>query len=328
MRRRAGILAAALALALAACAPQSRELPSAPVPAGPAVRVIAEPVAEMGDGVPARRANNFVYAGGLELGSPDTSRFHGLSDLEVARDGRFVVVTDEGDLVKGRLALDGEGRLAGVSNVTLTPLANPQGQPVSGAKADSDAEGLAIWPNGDLMVSFERNHRIWLYPADGGPPRPVPSPTAPFPDNGGMEALALDPASGPDAYLVGREDNRDTWTCRLSGDCIPGPRIEGDGPGGLVAARALSGGRWAFLLRDYMPVIGNTIWLVIADRNGRTLDTHEIRRPATVDNFEGLAAVPRPDRTVRFYLLSDDNFSTGQRTLLLAFDWTPPATGR
>lgn len=316
----------AAALLLAACAPQSRGLPNAPVPAGPAIRVAAEPVGEMADGAAPRAANNFAYAGGLVLGSPDTSRFHGLSDLEVAADGRLVAVTDAGDLVKGRLVLDSEDRLAGVSDVTLEPLLDPQGRPISGRKSDSDAEGLAIWPNGDLLVSFEHNHRIWLYPATGGPPRAVPSPQAAFPDNGGMEALALDPASGPDAYLAGREDNRDTWVCRLSGGCLPGPRVQGDGAGALVAARALPGGRWAFLLRDYAPLVGNTIWLVIADRNGRALDTHEIRKPATVDNFEALGALPRPDGTVRFYLLSDDNFSTGQRTLLMAFDWTPPAT--
>jgi hypothetical protein len=102
----------------------------------------------------------------------------------------------------------------------------------------------------------------------------------------------------------------------------------GQGPGSLVSARPLPGGRWAFLLRDYTPLTGSVIWIVVADGNGRAIDTHEIRRPATVDNFEGIAALPRPDGTVRFYLISDDNFSSAQRTLLVAFDWTPPGTRR
>ena len=42
--------------------------------------------------------------------------------------------------------------------------------------------------------------------------------------------------------------------------------------------------------------------------------------PATVDNFEGIAAVRRADGGVRLYILSDDNFNARQRTLLLAFD--------
>jgi hypothetical protein len=43
----------------------------------------------------------------------------------------------------------------------------------------------------------------------------------------------------------------------------------------------------------------------------------------SVDNFEGLAAVPGPAGGIRFYLVSDDNASREQRTLLLAFDWWP-----
>ena len=49
-----------------------------------------------------------------------------------------------------------------------------------------------------------------------------------------------------------------------------------------------------------------------------------LRRPLTVDNFEGLAAVPGQDGAIRFYVISDDNFSSRQRTLLLAFDWKLP----
>jgi hypothetical protein len=49
----------------------------------------------------------------------------------------------------------------------------------------------------------------------------------------------------------------------------------------------------------------------------------ELDPPFTVDNFEGVAAVPRPGGVTRFYLLSDDNASVQQRTLLVAFDWRP-----
>jgi hypothetical protein len=45
----------------------------------------------------------------------------------------------------------------------------------------------------------------------------------------------------------------------------------------------------------------------------------ELSLPSTVDNFEGLAAVPGREAT-RLYILSDDNGSARQRTLLLAFD--------
>jgi hypothetical protein len=41
--------------------------------------------------------------------------------------------------------------------------------------------------------------------------------------------------------------------------------------------------------------------------------------------MEGIAVVALPGRGWRLFLLSDDNFSKDQRTLLLAFDWLPSA---
>lgn len=40
----------------------------------------------------------------------------------------------------------------------------------------------------------------------------------------------------------------------------------------------------------------------------------------TIDNFEGVAAKEMQDGRVRLYLISDDNFSSSQRTLLMVFD--------
>jgi hypothetical protein len=214
-----------------------------------------------------------------------------------------------------------------VAVVTVVSLIDVFVLALSVRMAVADSEGLSRWPNGDLMVSFEARNDILLYPAGGGPPRKVPRPDSDFPSNDGMEALALDAGSGPDAYLVGREDTRQTWTCRLAGGCAPKFVVPQHGACKLVSARPMPGGGWVFLLRDYQPLAGNTIWIVITDAAGRTVDVHEIRRPATVDNLEGVAALPQKGGRVRLYLISDDNFASNQRTLLLAFDWTPP-TGR
>jgi hypothetical protein len=50
----------------------------------------------------------------------------------------------------------------------------------------------------------------------------------------------------------------------------------------------------------------------------------ELNPPVTLDNFEGLTVAPR-DRgeAVRLYIVSDDNFSSSQKTLLYAFDYVP-----
>jgi hypothetical protein len=225
--------------------------------------------------------------------------------------------------------LDAQGRLTGLKDARLTALTGLDGQPLQG-KDNRDSEGLALMPGGDLLISFERHDRIWLYPADGAPPRAVPSPAVTFPYNEGMEALAPDPDKGPGAYLTGGETTGRTWSCTLTGPCVDGPRVDLALGFGLVAARRLPQGRTAWLLRAFNPITRSVIDLRITDGAGRIVDQMELRGPLTVDNFEGLAAVPSKngpgkDGLIRFYLISDDNFSSSQRTLLLAFDWKPPA---
>lgn len=265
---------------------------------------------------------NFTYAGGLALASADTDRLHGLSDVDVIEGDRLVAVGDFGSLLEARLVLDTADRLAGLTDVRLTPLIGEDGAPVPD-KTEGDAEGLAVLPGGDRLVSFERRHRIWLYPASGTPPRAAPAPDTSLPDNNGFEALAADPEAGPDAYIVGAEMSGATWTCRVSAVCVAGPIVEKPEEFGLVALRRLPGNTTVYLLRAYDPIRGNRIALQIFQATQLT-DRLDLARPLTVDNFEGVAAVPLPDGRVRFYLLSDDNASDSQRTLLLAFDWRAP----
>ncbi|MDP1617404.1 esterase-like activity of phytase family protein [Phenylobacterium sp.] len=305
---------------LAACAPAPSALPAAPVAAGSsiAVQAVSVPLNPEAPGQTAIGA--FVYAGGLQLSSTESSRFHGLSDLVVDAEGRLTAISDEGDLIEGQLLFE-DDRLAGVADVTLRPLSGLDGQPLPN-KELSDAEGLAILASGDMLVSFERQARVWLYPADGGPPRAVPSPEAEFPLNGGLEALAPDPERGPDAYVVGGEASGETWSCRIATACVPGPRVAKGADFGLVAMRRLPGDQSAYLLRAWDPLRGNRIVLTITGANGE-VGRMEMARPLTVDNFEGVDFVPRPGGGYRIYLLADDNFSASQRTLLLAFDWRP-----
>ena len=208
----------------------------------------------------------------------------------------------------------------GLADARLTLLTGEDGKPLTD-KAAADAEGLALLPNGDRLVSFERRDRIWLFPAAGGPPRPMPMPAVSFPSNGGMEALAADPEAGADAYLVGAEISGDTWTCHLlSTPCIKGPSVDKPEEFGLVAIKRLPQMQTAYLLRAFDEARGNRTSLQIF-RSGSVVARMDLAAPMTVDNYEGLATVPGTDGGVRFYLISDDNGRADQRTLLLAFDW-------
>ena len=314
------ILGAALA-ALTACA-QPATLPRGPMAAGPGITITAVPVPLNPQDAAQDRIGDFVYAGGLQLSSEQTSRLRGLSDLRVTPDSRLVSISDEGDLLETRVLLDKAGRLAGLGSGKLTVLSGPDGKPLQGKK-EADSEGLAIMPNGDRLVSFEAIDRILLYPAKGGAARVAPAPVgANFPGNGGMEALAFDPALGTDGYITAGEDSGETWTCRLSTACVKGPTLEKPAEFGVVAVNPLPGGNTAWLFRAWDPVRGSRITLKILGWAGEVARM-DIARPLTVDNIEGVSAVPNKDGSTRFYLLSDDNFSNSQKTLLLAFDWKP-----
>jgi hypothetical protein len=311
-------LATGIVVGSLGCAPQAS--PAVPVSSRP-VRIDAAPVPLNPHDPSAVAIGDFLYAGGLALTSRETDQLHGLSDLEITGTDRLTIVGDMGILLDARLVFDGSERLVGVADARLTPLTGEDGRPLFD-KEDADAEGLALLPTGDRLVSFERRHRIWLYPAGGGSPRPAPAPAVSFPSNAGMEALAADPETGADAYVVAAEDSGDTWACRLSAACTRGPSVEKPGEFGVVGIKRLPGMQTIYLLRAYDVARGSRISLQLF-RSTSMVARMEMVAPMTVDNFEGLAAVPRADGGVRFYLLSDDNGSASQRTLLLAFDWRP-----
>lgn len=320
MSRRA-VAGAVLALALGACAPSLAGLPGSPVAADGGIAIEALPVA-LNPQVPAQdRIGAFRYAGGLALTSSDTTRLHGLSDFEISADGRLTAVTDEGDLLTARIVLDGSGRLTGVTGGAIAALPGPDGKPLPG-KLEADAEGLALLPSGGKLVSFEQRHRIWLYPADGTPPLEAPAPIDGLEPNGGLEALAPDPARGPLAYVTGGEETGQTWICKIGDACAASLLVPKPAEFGLVAIARLPDGNTAYLLRAWDAIRGSRVSLTILGPTGLEVDRMDLARPLTVDNFEGLAAVPTRDGQ-RFYLISDDNFQSVQRTLLLAFDWRP-----
>ena len=319
--------AAWLALALAACAPAAPQ-PSAPVPADGSIAVAGEPVAFDPRDARNERQGAFTYAGGLSLTSEQTARLHGLSDIKVWPDGRFLAQGDESDQVEGHIVLDRAGRLSGVTGVRIRALKDADGVDFYALGTRMrDAEGVAEFPNGDRLVSFEQTDRVMLYPAGGGPPRAAPAPDIRWKFNGGMEALDLYPAAGPDAYIVGVEADGRTYVCRVSAACVADQAVAQPENYELAGLAVLPGGRRAYLLRAFDAARGNRNLLRIVGADGAVLDELSLGRPLINENFEGVAAVPGRDGAVRFYLISDDNFGTymgtptGQKTLLLAFDW-------
>jgi len=277
------------------------------------------------------RVGMLVYMGGLELRSPNSS-FGGLSGLELLDDGeRIVAVTDEGRWLTARLLRDAHGRLVGLDEAEMGALRDLSGLPLPD-KSWGDAESLARLPDGRLVVSFERHHRMWAYPA--GPrglsarPEALDSPPglSGAPENGGLEALAV-LADGNLVALTEEQPAGDgvrgwwgrpgTWRpLELPVDGMPRPS----------GATRLPSGDLLLLERGFSLATGSVIRLVrlSADqvRAGGPLTPDvvaELARPLTVDNFEGITATRDAAGRTIVLLLSDDNFSPAQRTLLLLF---------
>ena len=317
-----------LALTLTGVACQSAQTAT---PSATAVPVTVTPVALNPMNPSQQSVGRFVYAGGVALEAPTALRFGGLSDIDVTSSGRMVAVSDAGRFVEASLVLDRQGRLSDVVDVRTTQLVGTDGRPLV-EKVVADAEGLAILPSGDRLVSFERQHRIWRYPSGGGLPVPAPTPesASSLSANAGLEALTVLPGgTGSRAYLAGSEGGV-VWLCRLDDGCREtalGTRVPEDY--GLTALAASPDGETVALLsRLFDPQRGVRIVVRLVGRTAidspsmPLLDELVLSEPLTRDNFEGIAVVNGGQPGIlRLYLLSDNNFSDSQKNYLLAFDW-------
>jgi len=279
------------------------------------LEITAKPI-ELGPVDAAAKAlTGLVYAGGWELTSSEPN-FGGLSGIEVLRSGNLLTVSDSGAFVW--ISME-DGAPSGGGDIAY--MRGDDGQPLSG-KRDSDSEGL-VFENGLALVSFERDHRVLAYDLEGCGGAARGALVGKLPDelagerlapNRGAEALSLS-ADGHLTFVYETGPGGALPTGRLygNGDAVFGDLV--DGPDGYAyVGRDEAGGQTAHLFRSYSPLSGN--------RNIIRFGTQEARlsKPLAVDNFEGIAIADLPGGGQRLYIISDDNFSKTQRTLLMAFD--------
>jgi hypothetical protein len=320
--------AAALALLLvASCAPVGAS-EDAFVDQWRALEIEATPV-DFG----AERVGELAFRGGLALAS-DYGWFGGLSGLEVFADHRFLAVSDRADWFEGRLVLDEEGRLVGVDDVRTAMMRDENATPFD-SRESGDSEALAQLPDGRFAVSFEHSQSIRLYDfnrdgpfgaAQSGPPL---GETARLPGNAGLEALAATEAGELIVGAEGGGGRTPIWRVRLDAlqPVAPIGHYQLRDGFSLTGLDRLPNGDFIAIERFYAPVIGARARVarfsaaeLVAGATIRPRRLAEIAPPLAVDNFESVAAVPLPNGGTRLYIVSDDNMSDRQRTLLLAFD--------
>lgn len=278
-----------------------------------------------------KRFGSLTFLSGFELRSSDR-RFGGLSGLVLSPDGsQLHAVSDRGYWVSILVRHDAQGRLISLGAMEIFPLLTPEGSEVKGRERDAEA---LVWDrDGSLIVSFEQVHRLWRYPpppdAFHSLPQPIPTPAelASAPSNGGLEAMTVLPDGrilaitetykNPDGSLKGWLIEKDQFIS------LSYLLVEEFRPTDLAA---LSNGDVLLLESRFGLLSGWAARIVRIPREsllpGARLIGEEIARiepPLVVDNFEGMAVREDPQAGTLIYLVSDDNYSPFQRTLVLQF---------
>lgn len=269
--------------------------------------------------------------------------FVGLSGLAWDEDEQLLyAVSDHGRLFHLRVHVEND-RLAAAEVIAGFPLTDGDGRALRFPW--SDAEGLTLASsddgqrgNSELLISFEHRPRVQVHDMRGRHLRTEPLPP-PLEDryryanpNRALESITRHPRHGllvaPERPLRNEAGLRlfdargRSWDYPLR-----------DAPASaLVALEALPDGRLLALERafvaPYLPfeISLRAVELLPRDDTARVRDLAVFGTAAgwRLDNFEGLTR----HRGQRFFMISDDNASAWQATLLVYFEWLAQGGGQ
>ncbi|WP_298243208.1 esterase-like activity of phytase family protein [uncultured Bradyrhizobium sp.] len=290
------------------------------------------------------RFGSLEYRSGLVL----TSRyrgFGGLSGIRLdAKGERFLAVSDQGGWFTGTIRY-ANGKMVGLDDVEAAPLLGAEGRPITEKRMWWDSESLARDGN-FVYVGLERVNQILRYDFAKGGTRargevmPVPAGVRKLPSNKGLEALVVvpqDKSKGKDqnmplagtliAFSERGLDADGNLTAFLIGGATPGQfSVRRTEKYDISDAVLLPSGELLILERKFS-------WFTGVNIRIRSLPLKSIAPGALVDgpalfaadlgheidNMEGIDAHVTAEGETVLTLISDDNFSMLQRTLLLQF---------
>jgi hypothetical protein len=280
------------------------------------------------------RFGALTFRGGLILESSHRD-FGGVSGLRVAADGEhFLAVTDKGYWLHARIVYRDKAPIA-VADAEMAPMLGPDGRPLK-SRGWSDTEALAD-DGGAVYVGIERVNQVVRFDIakDGlrarGRPISVPAGMKLLPFNRSIECLEAGPKNGPlaGALISISERGLDTGG-NLMGFLI-------GGAGGVFSLKrtddfdvsdcaATPDGKLLVLERHFSWARGLAMRIrsvpFAAIKPGALVDGPELivaDMGSQVDNMEGLSVHRDASGAMVLTLISDDNFSPLQRTLLLQF---------
>ena len=332
------------AIALAAAAsfavlPAHAEKPLAPLQRPTPITIAASPIDFDRENPSRKEFGKLIFRAGLNLYAK-SAHFGGFSALAVDPSGTsLLAVTDAGSWLRATLDYDGR-KLKGLEDAVFGPILGADGKPLRDG-SQRDSEGMTIADGdtrkGTAYLSFERKHRIARYPFNterfGPPAGPValPGGTKALGANRGIEAITVIRAGRLKGTLVAFAEGLASGAGNLQGWLVGGPA-----PGSLTLKRI--GG---FDVTDAASLPDGGI--VVLERRFRfsegvkmrirRIAAGELKKGAVIagevlleandsfniDNMEGIAAHRAASGETVLTLMSDDNFSPLQRTLIMQF---------
>lgn len=284
----------------------------------------------------ARRFGALTFRSGLEISDP-YPHFGGLSGLWRSPNGRnLLAVSDNGDWFAADVRDDADG-IAGFDSAIMAPMLDARGRPL-GMTEHFDVEALAV-SDGVAYVAIERSNALMRFDlreggiAARGEETPAPPAMRGWPRNSGPEGLAVAPPSSPvaGALVIIAERARFGSDAPTQGVIVGGERhsvfeVARSDWFDVTDIEFLENGDLLLLERRYRIFrdVGARIRRIpgAALRPGALIDgpvIFEAGASHQIDNMEGLTSHRAASGDLVLTMISDDNFSILQRTLLLEF---------
>jgi hypothetical protein len=307
-----------------------------PVTEAVSIEVNARPIPSFDPNDRARvRFGALEYRSGLALTSrfPD---FGGLSGLRLDPKGeRFISFSDKGNWFTGRIVYNGR-EMTGLADVEAAPMLGPDGKPIT-TRGWFDSESIAL-DGSFVYIGLERVNQVLRFDFSKGFTRsrgevlPLPPAASKLPFNKGLEALVFVPKGIPLAgTLIAISerglDAKGNLIAFLVGGPAPGQfSVRRTGKFDVSDAVLLPSGDLLVLERKFSLLTGIGIRIrriaLTSVAPGAVVDGPAIFNADLgdeIDNMEGIDAHLTPEGDTVLTMISDDNFSMIQRTLLLQF---------
>lgn len=284
------------------------------------------------------QVDGLIWRGGIVMQSARDD-FGGLSGITFTGMGhQLAMVTDEGNFVTGHLIYDDGGHPLGIGGGMLYPIKNSKGVELPRQFA-RDAEAIeTIMRDGKpaaVRVGFENLTRVADFDLENGRPTGaatevwIPEWLEQLRNNTSLESVCIAPPASPVAgsTILITESAKD-------GDGFAGYML-GNADRGNFSVKPTSGLNptdCAFLPDGDLLILERGTSLISFTMQVRRVPAAEVKpgnmldgeviltgAGSDIDNMEGIAVHEGPNGETRIAIISDDNFNSWERTLLLEF---------